>query len=149
MTEEQQKLLQRIYTQQQLTEQNIGIYQQQLELMQTLIRSYQSGLMILDELEKKTEGEEMLMEIGGKIQVQAKLIEPSKVIRGIGRNIKIEQTTEEAKNALKEQIENFGKQHEALRQEYEKNLAQAQALSNQFDEIAAQIQGAISQSKEE
>lgn len=149
MTEEQQKLLQRIYAQQQLTEQNIGIYQQQLELIQTLIRSYQSGLMILEELEKKSEGEEMLMEIGGKIQVQARLVEPSKVIRGIGRNIKIEQSTEEAKTALKEQIESFGKQYDALRQEYEKNLAQAQALSNQFDQIAAQVQGAMTESKEE
>ncbi|TFF92632.1 prefoldin subunit alpha [Candidatus Thorarchaeota archaeon] len=149
MSEEQQKLLQRIYAQQQMVEQNIALYQQQLELIQTLIRSYQSGLLILEELEKKEEGEEMLMEIGGNIQVQAKLVEPSKVIRGIGKNIKIEQSTEDAKSALTEQIERFGKQHDALRQEYEKNLAQAQALSNQFDQIAAQVQGAMNQSQEE
>lgn len=149
MTEEQQQLLQRIYAQQQLTEQNIGLYQQQLELIQALIRSYQSGLMILEEIEGKKEGEEMLMEVGGKIQVQARLVNPKTVIRGIGRNVKIEQSTADAKKALEEQLENFGKQHDVLRQEYEKNLAQAQALSNQFEQIAAQIQGAMGNSEEE
>ena len=149
MTEEQQKLLQRIYAQQQLTEQNLALYQQQLELIQALIRSYQSGLLILEEIEKKKEGEEMLMEVGGKIQVLAKLVNPGKVIRAVGRSVRIEQTTEEAKAALKEQIQNFGEQYDALRQEYEKNLLQAQALNNQFEQIAAQIQGATNQSGEE
>ena len=145
MTEEQQQLLQRIYTEQQLTEQNLGLYQQQLEIVQTLIRNYQSGLLVLEEMEDKKADEEMLIEVGGKIFFHAKLTNPKKVIRGVGRSVRIEQTVEEAKAALKSQIENLGKQHDALRQEYEKLIARATALNNQFEQLAAQIQGAVGQ----
>jgi prefoldin alpha subunit len=149
MTEEQQQLLQKIYTEQQLTEQNLALYQQQLEIVQALIRSYQSGLLVLQEMEEKKADEEMLIEVGGKIFFHAKLVDPNKVIRGVGRSVRIEQTVEEAKTALKSQIESLGKQHDSLRQEYEKLLARATALNNQFEQLAAQIQGATGESQEE
>ncbi|MHA1769636.1 MAG: prefoldin subunit alpha [Candidatus Thorarchaeota archaeon] len=149
MTDEQQQLLQKLYTEQQLTEQNMSLYQQQLEIVQALIRNYQSGLLILQEMEGKKADEEMLIEVGGKIFFHAKLVDTSKVIRGIGRTVRIEQSMEEAKSALESQIESLGNQYETLLQEYEKLAARAAALNNQFEQLAAQIQGVAGQSKEE
>ncbi|MHA2153250.1 MAG: prefoldin subunit alpha [Candidatus Thorarchaeota archaeon] len=97
MAEDQQKLLQRLYTEQQMTESNIGLMQQRIEAIQVYLTNYRSGLMVLEEIEKKKEGEEMLINVGGSIFVEAKLVNPSKVTRGLGSGIRIEQSVESAK----------------------------------------------------
>ncbi|MHA2236580.1 MAG: prefoldin subunit alpha, partial [Candidatus Thorarchaeota archaeon] len=102
MAEDQQKLLQRLYTEQQMTESNIGLMQQRIEAIQVYLTNYRSGLMVLEEIEKKKEGEEMLINVGGSIFVEAKLVNPSKVTRGLGSGIRIEQSVESAKQVVTE-----------------------------------------------
>jgi prefoldin alpha subunit len=141
MSEEQQQLLQRIYTEQQMTESNITLIQQRLELVQAYITNFRAGLMVLEEIEDKKEGEEMLMNVGGSIFVQAKLVEPSKVTRSIGSGVRIEQSVEDAKTAVQEQMTSLEKQYESMAEEYQKLIARASALNSQFQQLAAQLQG--------
>ncbi|MFW9961379.1 MAG: prefoldin subunit alpha [Candidatus Thorarchaeota archaeon] len=145
MSEEQQQLLQRIYTEQQITESNISVLQQRIEIIQAYLTNYQSGLMVLKEIEGKNEGEEMLMNVGGNIFVEAKLVNPSKVTRGIGSGVRIEQSLEEAKNALQNSIEGLEKQYKVLTDEYQKLIARASVLNSQFQQLAAQVQNTASQ----
>ena len=97
--------------------------------------------MVLEEIEGKTEGEEMLMNVGGSIFVEAKLVNPSSVTRSIGSGVRIEQSVEDAKTAVQEQISGLEKQYETLAEEYQKTLARAQVLNSQFQQLAAQLQG--------
>lgn len=145
MSEEQQQLLQRIYTEQQITESNISVLQQRIEIIQAYLTNYQSGLLVLKEIERKTEGEEMLMNVGGNIFVEAKLVNPSKVTRGIGSGVRIEQSLEEAKNAVQNSIEGLEKQYQVLTDEYQKLIARASVLNSQFQQLAAQVQNTASQ----
>jgi prefoldin alpha subunit len=141
MSDEQQQLLQRIYQEQQLTESNITLLQQRLELLQAYLNNFRSGLMVLEEIEGRKEGEEMLMNVGGSIFIQAKLVDPSSVTRSIGSGVRIEQTVEDAKTAVQEQISGLEKQYETLAEEYQKLVARASALNSQFQQLAAQVQG--------
>ena len=145
MSEEQQQLLQRIYTEQQITESNISVLQQRIEIIQAYLTNYQSGLMVLNEIEKKNEGEEMLLNVGGNIFVEAKLVNPSKVTRGIGSGVRIEQSLEEAKKAVQSSIEGLEKQYQTMTEEYQKLIARASALNSQFQQLAAQVQKTDSQ----
>ena len=149
MTEEQQRTLQKIYTDQQMTESNLNLLQQRIELIQMYITNYRSGLMVLEEIENKKDGEEMLMNVGGSIFVQAKLLNPDKVTRGIGSGVRIEQTVEDAKAAVTEAVTNLEEQYEALAQEYQKLLARASVLNSQFQQLATQIQAAQPPTEEE
>jgi len=151
MSEDKQQLLQKIYTEQQLTESNIGLLQQRLEMLQAYLNNFRAGLMVLEELEERKEDEEMLMNVGGSIFVQAKLIEPSKVTRSIGSGVRIEQSVEDAKTAVQEQIASLEKQYESMAEEYQKLGARISVLNSQFNQLAAEVQGqgATPPSKEE
>lgn len=140
MSEELQKQLQRIYTEQQMTETNISLLQQRLELIQAYLNNYRSGLLVLNEIEGKKEGEEMLINVGGSIFIQARIQAPSTVTRGIGSGVRIEQSLEEAKAAVNDQLASLEKQYEVVVEDYQKLLARAQMLNAQFQQLAAQIQ---------
>lgn len=149
MTENQQKLLQRLYTEQQMTESNLGLMQQRLEAIQVYLTNYRSGLMVLEEIEKKEDGDEMLINVGGSIFVEAKLMNPNRVTRGLGSGIRIEQSVADAKEVVSDAVESLEQQYEKLAQEYQTLLQRASILNAQFQQLAAQMQSAKSPSEEE
>jgi prefoldin alpha subunit len=140
MSEEQQQLLQRIYTEQQITESNISVLQQRIEIIQAYLTNYQSGLLVLKEIEGKGKDEEMLMNVGGNIFVEAKLVNPSEVTRGIGSGVRIEQSLTDAMTALQSSIESLEKQYQSMSDEYQKLVTHASVLNSQFQQLAAKIQ---------
>ena len=140
MADEQRNLLQKIYTEQQLTESNVGVLRQQIEVTQVLLGRYQTGLMVLNELEGKNEDEEVLMNVGGSVFVQAKLVNPTEVTRALGSGVRIEQSLEEAMKGVEQAVESLGKQYEALVAEHEKIVNRLAVLETQMRQIAEQIQ---------
>jgi len=142
MTEDPRVTLEKIYSEQQLTESSLSLLQQRIEMVQVYITNYRSGLSVLEEIENRNDGEEMLMNVGGSIFVQAKLVNPDKVTRGIGNGIRIEQNVSDAKVAIIEAVTSLEKQYEALTQEYQRMFAYASQLNAQFQQLATQIQGA-------
>jgi len=140
MSEEQQQLLQRIYTEQQITESNISLLQQRIEIIQAYLANYQSGLMVLQEIEKKKKGEVMLMNVGGNIYVEAKLVNPSKVTRGIGSGVRLEQSLDEAKKAVQVSVEGLEKQYQSMTEDYQKLVSRASVLNSQFQQLATKVQ---------
>jgi len=149
MAEEQQKLLQKIYAEQQMTESNLSIMQQRLEAIQVYLTNYRSGFMVLEEIEKKEEGEEMLLNVGGSIFVEAKLVNPNKVTRGLGSGIRIEQSVTAAKEVVTEALESLEQQYEKLAQEYQTLLQRSSVLNTQFQQLAAQVQSTKPPNEEE
>lgn len=140
MTEEQQKLLEKLYMEQKLLESNINLLQQRLEILQAYLNNYKSGLSVLRELEKRKEGEEMLMNVGGNIFIRAKLINPNIVTRGIGSNIRIEQSLTEAIKSLEQSVSALEKEYDETSQQYQKMTITLQAASTQLQQLASQMQ---------
>ncbi|MFX0044654.1 MAG: prefoldin subunit alpha [Candidatus Hermodarchaeota archaeon] len=140
MADEQRSLLQKIYAEQQLTESNVAVLRQQIEVTQVLLGRYQTGLMVLKELESKEENEEVLMNVGGSVFVQAKLVNPTEVTRALGSGVRIEQSLEEARKGVEQAVESLGKRYEALVAEHEKMVNRSAVLEAQMRQIAEQIQ---------
>ena len=141
MTEEQQKLLQKLYRDQQIAESNLNALQQQIELTQVLLNQYQSGFAVLKELESGKEGEETLLNVGGGVFVQAKLIGTSKVTRALGSGVRIEQSLEQAIDGVEKAIESLGKQYESLISELGKLARWSEEIDAQMRQLANQMQG--------
>ena len=141
MTENQQKRLQKLYRDQQLAESNLNALQQQIELTQILLNQYQNGFAVLKELEKGKEGEETLLNVGGGIFIQAKLIDTSKVTRALGSGVRIEQSIEHAIEGVEKAIESLGKQYESLISELGKLARWSEEVDAQMKQLVTQIQG--------
>ncbi|UCE10828.1 MAG: prefoldin subunit alpha [Candidatus Thorarchaeota archaeon] len=140
MTENQQKLLQKMYTEQRLAESNLALLQQRLEVVQAYTTNYRAGLAVLKELEGKEEGEEVLMNVGGSIFVQANLVNPGTVTRGIGSGVRIEQSVVDATKEVEDALSKLEKQSEELSEQYNKIAVISQTLSAQIQQLAEQMQ---------
>jgi prefoldin subunit 5 len=73
MTSEQENLLRKVYAEQQLASTTIERKGQQMLRVKAYLDNYRVGLLVLEELHGKKDGEEMLMNVGGEIYVHAKL----------------------------------------------------------------------------
>ena len=140
MAEEKQKLLQRLYTEHKLTESNVGLLRQQLDLTQFYLNNYRTGLQVLKEIETKKAEEEMLMNVGGSIFVQAQLIDPEKVTRALGSGVVMEQSADEAKEAVENAISRLEEQYQRAAEHYEKMVARLTISSSQIQDLMASIQ---------
>jgi prefoldin alpha subunit len=140
MTEEQQQALQKLYSDQKMVESNLSLQQQRLEVLQAYTTNIKMGLEVLNELEDKKDGDEMLMSVGGSIFVQAKVVNPEKVTRGIGSGVSIEQSIAEAKKDLEETIASLEKQLEHETKQYQDMLLLHQTISTRLQQLAEVMQ---------
>jgi prefoldin alpha subunit len=140
MTEDRQQLLQKLYLEQKMAESNITVLQQRMEMIQVYLSNYRAGAMVLNELEKRNEGEEMLMNVGGGIFVQSRLVNPERVTRDIGSNIRIEQNVVEAKKQVEDAITRLEEQYESIANEYNKMVTHAASMTSQLQKLASQMQ---------
>ena len=149
MTEDSQATLEKMYSEQQMAETNLALLQQRIEVVQVYLTNYRSGLVVLEEIENRKEGEEMLMNIGGSIFVQANLANKDNVLRGIGNGVRIEQSVSDAKTAITESIKKLEEQLDSLTQDYQRLYAYSTQLNSQFQQLAAQMQTAKKPTEEE
>ena len=140
MTEDPQALFRQLYSEQQMVNSNIELQTQGLERLRILLNDYRVGLMVLEELDGKKEGEEMLMRVGGTIHVRASLADPSKVTRDVGSNVRIEQNVEEAKKEIQETISELEKNYQEASENYEKLVFYSQSINAKLQELAAGMQ---------
>ncbi len=140
MTEDQQQLLQKLYLEQKMAESNIAVLQQRMEMIQAYLTNYRAGALVLTELENRQEGEEMLMNVGGGIYVQSRLVDSERVTRDIGSNIRIEQSVAKAKKQVEDAIASLEKQYETLANEYNRMATLAATMSSQLQQLASQMQ---------
>ncbi|MGY5862324.1 MAG: prefoldin subunit alpha [Candidatus Thorarchaeota archaeon] len=139
MTSEQENLLRKVYAEQQLASTTIERKGQQMLRVKAYLDNYRVGLLVLEELQGKKAGEEMLMNVGGEIYVHAKLVDSKKVTRHIGKDVSIEQDITEAKKSIEDIISSLEKQYDALAQEYQQLLGWSSNLGTQFQQLAAEM----------
>ncbi|MHA1577290.1 MAG: prefoldin subunit alpha [Candidatus Thorarchaeota archaeon] len=149
MTEDPQVVLQRLYVEQQKLESDIGMLRQHIELIQVSLNSYRSGFEVLKELESKSENEEMLMNVGGGIFVEARLSDPDKVLRTIGSGVRIELSREEASTQIGETITSLEERFEKSQTDYEGMVNRATIVNQQLQQLTTMMQSQPQQTPEE
>jgi prefoldin alpha subunit len=117
--------LRRLSVEMRYLEQTAEALQQRISMVSAAITDLTYANATLQGIEKEKENAEMLVPIGGSSYVKVKLTDASKIIVGMGSSVSVEKTLPEAKEVLKERLEDL-----------EKSLSSAQ---QQFAQVAERI----------
>ncbi|MCL1970882.1 MAG: prefoldin subunit alpha [Candidatus Bathyarchaeota archaeon] len=122
-TNSSQEELRKLSVEMRYLEQTATALQQRISMVNATLTDLAYANATLDGLEKEKENAEMIVPIGGSSYVQVKLVNPDKVIVGLGAGVSVEKTLTDAKTTLKERLV-----------ELEKALQSAQTQFNQVAE---------------
>jgi prefoldin alpha subunit len=117
--------LRRLSIEMRFLEQTADTLQQRITMLNAAITDLTYANMTLDGMEKEKENAELLVPIGGSSYIKVKLAESNKVVIGLGSGVSVEKTLTEAKNMVKERLD-----------ELEKTMVSAQ---QQFGQVAERI----------
>jgi prefoldin alpha subunit len=106
-------------------EQTAENLQQRISMVNAAMTDLTYANMTLDSIEKEKESADLLVPIGGGSYIKVKLANAEQVIVGMGAGVSIEKTLPEAKEIVKERLE-----------ELEKTMASGQ---QQFAQVAQRI----------
>jgi len=90
-------------------EQTAEALQQRLSMMNAAMTDLSYANMTLESIEKEKENAEMMVPIGGSSYINVKLANPDKVVVGMGAGVSVEKTLPEAKDILKQRVEELEK----------------------------------------
>ena len=133
-------LMQRLLYQQRALEERIAELETTIGMLQDTLSSYMSSKQVLEELATKEADEPMLINIGGAIFIEAKVVSNDKVIRGVGSGVRIEQSLEDAKTTVSQRVDELTEYLSKLRQEYQTAVNQAASVNQQAQQLLAQAQ---------
>jgi len=101
-----------------LLEQTAETLQQRIGMINAAIRDLTYANMTLESIEKEKNNTELLVPIGGSSYVNAKLANKEKVIVGMGAGVSVEKTLPEAKQIVKERLEELEKTMNSAQQQF-------------------------------
>jgi prefoldin alpha subunit len=106
-------------------EQTAEALQQRLSMMNAAMTDLSYANLTLESIGQEKESAEMMVPIGGSSYINVKLANPDKVLVGMGAGVSVEKTLPEAKDILKQRLD-----------ELEKTRVQAQ---QQFSQLVERI----------
>jgi prefoldin alpha subunit len=118
-----QEELRKLSTELRYYEQTAEALQQRISMLNAALADLTYANTTLEGLEQEKENAEMLVPIGGSSYVQVKLVNPDKIIVGLGAGVSVEKSLTDAKTAIKERLD-----------ELTKTLQSAQTQFNQIVE---------------
>ena len=120
-------------------EQTAETLQQRMSMLNAAITDLTYSNMTLSGIEKEKENAELLVPIGGSSYVKVKLSESDKVIVGIGAGVSFEKTMTEAKNIVKERLEELEKTMVSAQQQFRQVAERINTGRNRLESLLASV----------
>jgi prefoldin alpha subunit len=143
LSREQEKMerLRRLIVELRLMEGSAEILQRRLEFLQAALSDLRMAENSLRELRGKGEGSPILVPVGGNTFIGARLGDLSKVIVGIGADVSVEMSLDEAVEDISSRIDEVEKAGTSVQQQLEQIMAQIQSHREMINELTSQLQG--------
>ena len=122
-----------------LLEQTAETLQQRIGMINAAIRDLTYANMTLESIEKEKNNTELLVPIGGSSYVNAKLANKEKVIVGMGAGVSVEKTLPEAKQIVKERLEELEKTMNSAQQQFAQVAQRINTGRNQLQNLLARV----------
>lgn len=122
-----------------LLEQTAETLQQRIGMINAAIRDLTYANMTLVSIEKEKNNAELLVPIGGSSYVKAKLANKEKVIVGMGAGVSVEKTLPEAKQIVKERLEELEKTMNSAQQQFAQVAQRISTGRNQLQNLLARV----------
>jgi prefoldin alpha subunit len=114
----EQEELRKLSIEMRFLEQTAETLQQRVSMLNAAITDLAYANMSLESIETEKEDAELLVPIGGSSHIKVKLASPDKVIVGIGAGVSIEKTLPEAKEIVKERLDELEKAIRSAQQQF-------------------------------
>jgi prefoldin alpha subunit len=122
-----------------LLEQTAEAIQSRIDMIGAVITDLMYANMALEGLEKEKENSELLVPIGGSSFIKAKLENPDKLVVGMGAGVSVEKTTQEAKEIIKQRLENTEKTRASLQQQLGQVAEKISEGRERFESLVAEM----------
>lgn len=127
--------LQKLSVEMRYLEQTAQMLQQRIGMLNTALADLTYANATLEGIEQEKENTEMLVPIGGSSYVQVKLVNPDKVIVGLGADVSIEKTMPDAKSTLKERLDELEKALQAAQTQFNQVIERINSTKKTIDTI--------------
>lgn len=131
--------LRRLSVEMRYLEQTAEALQQRISMVSAAITDLTYANATLQGIEKEKENAEMLVPIGGSSYVKVKLTDASKVIVGMGSSVSVEKTLPEAKDVLKERLEDLEKSLSSAQQQFAQVAERINAGRGRLESLLANV----------
>lgn len=140
MASKSEEELRRLGVELRFFEQTAEALQARVNVINAIITDLTYASMALEGLEKEKENSELLVPIGGNSYIKARLVNPDKVIVGMGAGVSIEKTLQEAKEIIKKRLENMEKTRLSLEQQLAQVAEKISENREKIDALVAAVQ---------
>jgi len=120
-------------------EQTAEAMQSRINMVNAVITDLTYASMTLEGIEKEKENSELLVPIGGNSYIKAKLENPDKVTVGMGAGVSVEKTLQEAKEIIKNRLENLEKTRMSLQQQLAQVAERISEDREKFESLVAEM----------
>lgn len=120
-------------------EQTAEALQQRLTMMNAAMTDLTYASLTLESIEKEKENAEMMVPIGGSSYINVKLANPDKVIIGMGAGVSVEKTLPEAKDIIKQRIDELDKTKGQMQQQLSQIVERINQGRTQMESLLAQV----------
>jgi len=133
--------LRRLSVEMRFLEQTAETLQSRINMMNAAITDLTYADMTLEGVEKEKKNAELLVPIGGRSHVKVKLVNPDKVIVGMGAGVAIEKTLPEAKSIIKERLGELEKTMLSAQQQFAQVVERINTGRNRLEGLLAKLRG--------
>ncbi|TXT61537.1 MAG: Prefoldin subunit alpha [Promethearchaeota archaeon] len=117
-----------------------GMYEQNLDIIQASLNNLINTRKTIENLHEVEDGEEILLPVGGMINLRANIVNPDKVLLSVSDDIVIEKNLDRSKEFIEKLIEQHRDQIEFLNEQIDKIEANLQGISQVFRQGLSQSQ---------
>jgi prefoldin alpha subunit len=120
-------------------EQTAEALQQRLSMMNAAMTDLTYANLTLESIEKEKENAEMMVPIGGSSYINVKLANPDKVVVGMGAGVSVEKTLPEAKDIIKQRLDELEKTRVQAQQQLSQIVERINQGRTQMESLLAGI----------
>jgi prefoldin alpha subunit len=120
-------------------EQTAESIQSRINMINAVITDLTYASMTLEGLEKEKVNSELLVPIGGNSYIKTKLQNPDNIIVGMGAGVSVEKTLQEAKEIVKQRLENLEKTRASLQQQFAQVAERINEDREKFENLVAEL----------
>jgi prefoldin alpha subunit len=131
--------LRRLNVEMRLLEQTAEAVQTRVNMVNAVITDLTYATMTLEGLEEEKEGAELLVPIGGNSYAKTKLVNPDKMIVGVGAGVSVEKTLPETKEIIKKRLEDLEKTRGSLQQQFTQVADKINEDRGRFEALVAKM----------
>lgn len=139
MASKREEELRKLSVELRFLEQTAESIQSRINMINAVVTDLTYANMTLEGLEKEKENSELLVPIGGNSYIKTKLQNPDNIIVGMGAGVSVEKTLQEAKEIVKQRLENLEKTRASLQQQFAQVAERINEDREKFENLVAEL----------